>query len=210
MVEKDPRIEVRLNTAADADLVRAEAPDAVIIAVGSDPFVPPVPGFDRDNVCLATEVDLGLKQVGHRVVCVGTGLTGTETAVALAQEGHDVTLVDMLTIAEIDAKKQASNMITSTIRVMQKQAGVKDITGVLAHEVNDEGLVVKHTDGTLETIPADSIVLSMGVRPRQKIVDELKDIVPDTFVVGDCNSRAGNITSAVREAFFAVMNLTER
>ncbi|MBQ1400473.1 MAG: NADH oxidase, partial [Lachnospiraceae bacterium] len=93
---------------------------------------------------------------------------------------------------------------------MQKQAGVKDITGVLAHEVNDEGLVVKHTDGTLETIPADSIVLSMGVRPRQKIVDELKDIVPDTFVVGDCNSRAGNITSAVREAFFAVMNLTER
>ncbi|MBR0106133.1 MAG: FAD-dependent oxidoreductase [Lachnospiraceae bacterium] len=210
MVEKDPRIEVRLNTAADADLVRAEAPDAVIIAVGSDPFVPPVPGFDRDNVCLATEVDLGLKQVGHRVVCVGAGLTGTETAVALAQEGHDVTLVDMLTIAEIDAKKQASNMITSTIRVMQKQAGVKDITGVLAHEVNDEGLVVKHTDGTLETIPADSIVLSMGVRPRQKIVDELKDIVPDTFVVGDCNSRAGNITSAVREAFFAVMNLTER
>ena len=144
------------------------------------------------------------------MVCVGAGLTGTETAVALAQEGHDVTLVDMLTIAEIDAKKQASNMITSTIRVMQKQAGVKDITGVLAHEVNDEGLVVKHTDGTLETIPADSIVLSMGVRPRQKIVDELKDIGPDTFVVGDCNSRAGNITSAVREAFFAVMNLTER
>ena len=210
MCEKDPRIEVRLNTTVTKEYVEAEKPDAVIIAVGSDPFVPPVPGFDRENVCLATEVDLGLKQVGHRVVCVGAGLTGTETAVALAQEGHDVTLVDMLTIPQIDAKKQASNMITGTIRIMQAQSGVKDITGVAAHEVNDEGLVVQHADGTLQTIPADNIVLSMGVRPRQAIVDELKDIVPETYVIGDCATRAGNITSAVRDAFFAVMNMTER
>ena len=69
------------------------------------------------------------------------------------------------------------------------------------------GLTVEHADGALEVIPCDSVVLSMGVRPRQQIVDELDHIVDATYVIGDCHTRAGNITSAVREGFFAAMNI---
>ena len=200
-------IEIRLNTAATRDLVEALAPDALIIAVGSDPFVPPVPGFDRENVVLATAVDRGFAEAGHTVVLVGAGLTGTETAVALAQEGHDVTLVDMLTIEQIDSKGQASGLVMGTLRGMQAQAGIRTVTGVAANAVTDEGLEVKHPDGTIQLIPCDTVILSMGVRPRQKTVDELKGIVADTRIIGDCATRAGNITSAVRDGFFAAMDI---
>ena len=89
----------------------------------------------------------------------------------------------------------------------QREADIRTVTGVKAHAVTDEGLTVEHADGSLELIPCDSVVLSMGVRPRQKIVDELSGIVDETYVIGDCHSRAGNITSAVREGFFAAMNI---
>ncbi len=207
MTEKTPGIDIRLNTTATRAVVEAEHPDAVILAVGSDPFVPPVPGFDRENVVLATDVDQGKASVGQRVVLVGAGLTGTETAVALAQDGHDVTLVDMLSLEQIDSKGQASALITGTLRGMQMAAGIQTVTGVKAHAVTDEGLTVEHPDGSLQTLPCDTVVLSMGVRPRQAIVDELSGLVDATYVIGDCHSRAGNITSAVREGFFAAMNI---
>jgi 2,4-dienoyl-CoA reductase-like NADH-dependent reductase (Old Yellow Enzyme family)/thioredoxin reductase len=207
MTEKTPGIDIRLGVEATPERIRAEQPDVVLLAVGSDPLIPPIPGIESKHVVLAVDVDLGKVSVGQKVVLIGAGLTGTETAVALAKKGHDVTLIDMLTIAEIDSRSSASNLITGTLRSMSDQFGVKLVDGVKANAIESDGVVVSHSDGTLEKLYCDSVVLSMGVRPRTAIVDALSNIAPQTIVIGDCNNRAGNITSAVREAFYAAMDV---
>ena len=94
-------IDLRLGTEATRERVEAEKPDAVILAVGSTPIIPPVEGVKGANVCLAQDIDRGLYKPGKKVIIVGAGLTGTETAITLAREGHEVVVMDMLPMAAV-------------------------------------------------------------------------------------------------------------
>lgn len=207
MTERTPGIDIRKGTTATRDLVINEKPDTVIVAVGSTPFVPSIPGIDNENVCLAADVDLGKKQVGKRVVLIGAGLTGTETAVILAQDGHDVTLIDMLSIEEIDGRGGASRNVAAFLRRMSDSAGVKVITGLKAKEITKDRIVAEDKDGQTVTLLCDSVVLSMGVRPREDVIKEFSGCADDVCIIGDCATKAGNILSAVRDGFYAAMNI---
>lgn len=207
MTEKTPGIDIRLNTEVTKNMVESEKPDALIVAVGSEPIMPKLPGVDKNMVVQAIDVDLGRVQVGEKVVVAGAGLTGTETAVHLAQTGHDVTLIDKMGIDEIDDRSAASRLITATLRAMSMQSGVKVMDKTCLCEINDEGVVVENAHGDKLIIPCDNVILSLGVRPRVDIVDDLSQIVDETYVIGDCAHQAGDITTAVREGFFAAMNI---
>ncbi|MCQ2452798.1 MAG: NAD(P)/FAD-dependent oxidoreductase [Oscillospiraceae bacterium] len=206
-VMENPHIELRLGTEATREAVLAEKPDAVVVAVGSEPFIPPVPGFDKAKVVLASDVDLGKVSVGNKIALIGAGLTGTETAVALAQEGKDVTLIDMLSLDEITARTVGSKSGLMYLRGMSEQAGVKVITGLKAKEVLDDALVALDAENEEVRIPCDTVVLSMGVRPRKELASQFEGTAFDVFYCGDCAVRAGNITSAVRDGFYAAMNI---
>ncbi|MBR6950962.1 MAG: FAD-dependent oxidoreductase [Oscillospiraceae bacterium] len=206
-VLKDTGIDVRLGREATRQDVMDENPDVVIVAVGSEPFVPDIPGFDRDNVVLAQDVDMGKACVGQKIVLIGAGLTGTETAVALAQEGKEVTLIDMLSLEEIDRRAIGSRSGLMYLRGMAQQAGVRVITGLRAKEVTDAGLTALDSTGSDVFLPCDTVVLSMGVRPRKAVADQFAGTAHDVFWCGDCAVKAGNITSAVRDAFYAAMNV---
>ena len=207
MTEQTPGIDVRLNTEATSALVSSEKPDAVILAAGSTPFIPPIPGIHGENVCLAVDVDLGKASVGQKIVLIGAGLTGTETAVVLAQEGHDVTVIDMLPLEVIDGKGAASRSIIASLRGMSEKARVKVLTGLKAERISKTEVTARSISGELVTLPCDTVVLSMGVKPRSELIEEFRAIAHDFYVIGDCNSAMGNITSAVREGFYAAMNI---
>ena len=150
---------------------------------------------------------MGTVSTGERIVLIGAGLTGTETAVALAQEGKMVTLIDMLSLEEIDRRAIGSRSGLMYLRGMAQKAGIEVHTGLRAKEVTDEGLVALDADGQDVLLPCDTVVLSMGVRPRKAIADQFADTARDVFFCGDCAVKAGNITSAVRDAFYAAMNI---
>jgi 2,4-dienoyl-CoA reductase-like NADH-dependent reductase (Old Yellow Enzyme family)/thioredoxin reductase len=207
MTHRTPGLDLRLGTAATPDLVRAEQPDAVIIAVGSVPLVPRIPGIDGDNVCLAVDVDTGKAAPGHRVVLIGAGLTGTETAVALARDGHEVTLIDMLPLEEIDRRGTALRGVVSLLRRMAEDAGVKVQTGLKAREIRSDAVIAENNTGEAVTLPCDSVVLSMGVRPLDSLAKSFEGCAEQVQIIGDCAVRAGNITSAVRDGFYAAMNI---
>ena len=156
---------------------------------------------------LAQDVDMGICKPGKKVVLIGAGLTGTETAVALAQDGHDVTLVDMLSLEEIDARTIGSKSGLAMLRGMSDTAGVKVITGLRAKAVEAGALVAADAEGREVILECDTVVLSMGVRPRSELAHQFDGTAHDVFIVGDCAVRAGNITSAVRDGFFAAMNI---
>jgi NADPH-dependent 2,4-dienoyl-CoA reductase/sulfur reductase-like enzyme len=200
-------VTIKTNTEATRELIEAQSPDVVLIAAGSVPFVPKIPGIDGDNVVLATDIDLGTATAGERVVLIGAGLTGTETAVALAQSGHNVTLIDALDLPEIDSKGLSSMSVTAVLRYMSEAAGVLVMTGLTAKEITPGGVVASTREGAEINLPCDTVVLSMGVRPVTALMETLKGIDAQVLGIGDCTVRAGNITSAVRDGFYAAMNI---
>ena len=150
---------------------------------------------------------MGTAAAGNRVVLIGAGLTGTETAVALAQEGKAVTLIDMLSLEEIDRRAIGSRSGLMYLRGMAEKAGIEVRTGLRAKAVTDEGLVALDADGKEVLLPCDTVALSMGVRPRTAVAERFAGTARDVFFCGDCRVRAGNITSAVIDGFYAAMNV---
>ena len=205
MTKRAENVKLRLGTAATRELVEAEKPDLVIVAVGSEPIVPQIPGIDSKHVVPAQDVDLGLAEAKGSVVLIGAGLTGTETAVALAREGHEVLVIDMLSLEEIDSRGGISASVTGFLRTMAEEAGVKYLTGVKAKAVEPDGVIIEDADGTERSLPCDTVVLSVGVRPRA-CAGDFAGTARDVVVIGDCHTKAGNITTAVREGFYAAMN----
>ena len=203
MTLQNPDIDLRLGTEATRERVLAEHPDAVIVAVGSAPIVPPVEGIRGENVCLAQDIDRGLARPGKRVVIVGAGLTGTETAIALARAGHEVTVVDMLPLEAIRARERA---IWKAHRLAE-DAGVRLVGGFCLKAVTPEGVAGEETGGGARSFACDTVALSLGVRPRRDVMDALADVCPEMYFAGDCAARQGNITSAVRDGFYAAMNV---
>lgn len=206
MTKKAANVDIRTGTEATRELVIAEKPDAVIVAAGSEQIVPNIPGINSDNVCLAVDVDMGKATVGKSVVVIGAGQTGTETAVALAQDGHEVLLIDMLTLDEIDNRVLGSKSVQKTLRMMSDEAGVKSKTGVKAVEITKQGVIIDDK-GAICLLPCDTIVLSVGVKPRDKILNEFAGTARKVRFIGDCSVKAGNITSAVKSAFYAAINV---
>ncbi len=203
MTLRDKNIDLRLGTEATRERVLAEKPDTVILAVGSEPIIPRVPGVEGSNVCLAQDIDLGRAKPGKRVVIVGAGLTGTETAISLAREGHEVTVIDMLSMAEIRSREKAVN----TAQRLALGEGVKFLEKHRLVSVSPEGVTARDEGDQEVFLPCDTVALSLGVRPRSAAVDALRDVCETVVCVGDCANRQGNITSAVREGFYAAMNV---
>ena len=87
--EKAEGVTLRLNTEATPDSVRAEKPDAVIVAAGSEPIIPRIKGVDGKNVVWVGDVDAGQAALGQRVIIAGGGATGAEAALQLAKGRQD-------------------------------------------------------------------------------------------------------------------------
>ena len=68
-------------------------------------------------------------------------------------------------------------------------------------------MLAEDSEGGELSLPCDTVVLSLGVRPRKEALEALSGLAEKTVLLGDCHSRAGNITSAVREAFYAAMDV---
>jgi pyruvate/2-oxoglutarate dehydrogenase complex dihydrolipoamide dehydrogenase (E3) component len=203
MTEKTEGIDLRLGTEATRELVLDEKPDAVIVAVGSEQIKPNVKGIDGANVCFAVDVDLGRVKPGREVVLVGAGLTGSETAAALSIAGHRVTVIDMLALEEI--RKREKNV--KRAHELAEKHGVRFIERLKLIEIRPEGVLAESADGSMVELFCDTVVLSLGVRPRQDVMKRFAGICDEVYFIGDCANQRGNITSAVREGFYAAMNI---
>jgi 2,4-dienoyl-CoA reductase-like NADH-dependent reductase (Old Yellow Enzyme family)/thioredoxin reductase len=202
---KTPGVKINLSADVTPETVKAERPDVLIIAAGSSPVIPQVPGIESKKVVLAGDVDLHKVTTGQKVIIVGAGLTGSETALLLAQEGREVTLIDKLSLNEIDAGVPFINI--TALRKMLKDLQVKTIEEVDLDSITKSGAVVKDKDGHRLEIVCDTVVLSLGVEPRKEVISTFKDLAPHVYTTGDCRNRRGNLCSAVSDGFFAALEI---
>ncbi|MDR1904903.1 MAG: NAD(P)/FAD-dependent oxidoreductase [Treponema sp.] len=194
-------INVLLNTSVNHEYVNNFAPDVLIIAVGADPVIPPIPGIDNSKVILGAKMHDRCLEFGKDVIVIGGGMVGCESAVELKNRGCSVTVVEMLPrIANGCGEAQANSIRVGLL-------GVKTLVNTRCLRVTNKGVRVK-TDGHDEILlPADSIVLSTGMSARSKLVEDLQQAhVPETYVIGD-SMAARKMGNAIKEGYYTAMNL---
>ena len=196
-----------LNTEAGPEDIRREAPDAVMLAIGSIPLVLPIPGITGPNVYMAGDVDTGKVKIEgkKKIVIMGAGFTGSECAIPLAQEGHDVTLVDMFPQAQYDMAGIGSQSWMSILRI-HKELGVKNILEARINEVADNG-VWYTKKGEKQFVEADVMINCMGLTLETDKLEAMQYIVPETYRIGDCFGDKMNIDTAIMTGFTYAMEI---
>ena len=191
---------IKLNTEATEDMIKEENPDALIIAVGATPLIPNIPGVDKEHVHWSGDVDCGRVPVGNKVIVVGGGLTGAESAVDLAMQGKDVTLLEM---QGPDALLNGSSLINKfSLQSLLMKHGVKVVTNTKLEEITDKGIKTINSRFQWKEYEADTVALALGMRPRKDVIASLRHAIPETevYVIGD-GKQIGNEYSAVHAGF---------
>ena len=194
-------VEIRLNTEVTKEYAEKEGADALIIAVGSRPLVPPIPGLDGDNVVIVNNYYLEKEKVTDQVVVFGGGLAGCECAIHLGMEGKQVHLVEMRDELAPDANVRHRPLLLAEIA---KYVTVH--TGYKGKQVTEEGIVCEDRDGNEQLVPGTSVICALGQRSRSDVVDELRDAAPYVAVIGDA-SRVSTITNAVYWGYHAALDI---
>ena len=194
-------VDIRLNTPVTPDYVEREAPDALILAVGSNPIVPSLPGIHGDNVVVVNDYYKNKDKVKDTVVVLGGGLAGCECAVHLAQEGKQVHVVEMRDTLAPDCNIRHRPILMQKIDQL--------VTVHLCHagvEVTADGLVCRAPDGGQVLIPGQTVICAVGQRSNRADAEALHTAAPFVREVGDC-IRPANITKAVYEGYHAGLDV---
>jgi 2,4-dienoyl-CoA reductase-like NADH-dependent reductase (Old Yellow Enzyme family)/thioredoxin reductase len=187
-------VQVLLGHEATAESVKAMRPEVVVLATGSTPVVPDIPGSRRDNVVLALDVLAGKEEVGNRVVVIGGELVGCETADYLAQKGKTVTIMRRGPNMAVGMNPQARDSLLARLRKNR----VTMLTGVRYEEITDKGLVITDKEGQRQNIEADTVVLATGAIPNTELATELERQNVALHLIGDCVT-PGKIAEAIRD-----------
>ena len=189
-------IDVRLNCEMTAEKINALGADAVILALGSSPVMPKIKGWERDNVISGEEALLGRKPVGERIIVVGGGLVGCEIAYGYAKEGRQVTVVEALD--ELMKHGDVPRMNKDFLLDAFAYYGTQICTSAKLTEVCDKGAVLESSDGTQQTIPCDTVIMSVGYRPLKSMKDELT--AKEVYEIGD-GRQVGNVLTCIADAY---------
>ncbi len=198
-VKKRPAITVVYNTTATREMVEENDFDAVIVAVGAEQIVPPIPGVEK--AMMSFDVFGHEDRVGKRVVIIGGGAIGVELAIHLNGLGHESTIVEMT--EHITAKAQLTER-TDYLTWLEK-SGVKTLVGTACTEITDRGVRVKNADGE-QFLEADTVIIAAGTRALEKERDQFADVAFDVISVGDC-VKASSIVHATHTGFDAGLTL---
>lgn len=198
--------EIHLNTAVTPELVEEVSPDAVIVATGSAYVHPPIPGIDGEKVKTVSDVENHRTEVGQNVIVCGGGIVGLECAVMLGMEGKSVTVIDQIPLEKFAEGFPVFNHIELNYQL--EKYGVKLVGSEKIAAFTEAGLKTVAPDGSEKEYAADTCVLALGVKPDNKLAQELLSRYAEgVYVVGDCVSTGRVLADANQEAFHAAIRI---
>jgi 2,4-dienoyl-CoA reductase-like NADH-dependent reductase (Old Yellow Enzyme family)/thioredoxin reductase len=189
-------------TGVDLTLLARERPDVVIIATGSEEFPGDLAGIMGDNVLCTTAVLASRQEVGRRVLVIGGGAAGTQTAAHLAVHHHRVTLVTAWPepVPDLEPANRAS------LLEILNDHGVTVLTETAVMEILDDGAVVRSKDGQTTLAGFDAIVVAGRHRRVDDLALEIPSVIREIITVGDA-MKVGNALEAVAGGFQAGLQI---
>ncbi len=195
-------VHVILNTRVTREMLSAGDYEAVILALGAEPKLPPIPGAERARNIFETFGHE--KDFGKHCVVIGGSESGTEAGLYLAENGHKVTI---LTRGGTLASDATPIHYRETIDEYYQQ--MKDISYIENAKTTLIGEdYVEYEDGTgaRHRVDCDSVVALGGMHSLKDEAMALYGVAADTFMIGDCY-QVGNIHTGSRGAFSVAYNL---
>ncbi|MBN1848543.1 MAG: FAD-dependent oxidoreductase [Deltaproteobacteria bacterium] len=190
------KVDVRLGTEADQATVDEMRPDVVVVATGLIPNIPPIPGLATAGAHLAVEALEGKCEVGEKVVIIGGGLVGCETAEFLADQGKEITIVEMLPRIGANITPMTRPAVLGRLR----KKGVQMLPGATCKEVSRNQVIVTDKAGQTLTLATDTVLMATGGKPNRALYEVLQDKVFEIHLIGDA-VEPRRIMDAVHEGF---------
>lgn len=189
-------VKVVLNTPASPEMVAAEKPDQLILAMGSLPVTPKIKGVEyaRQMIDIYPHFD----EVGKKVVIIGGGLTGSELAVFLSLKNHDVTIIELS--PDIAGE---SNRTFNLREYLESRWNVTLMPETKCTQIRKDAVVVVTKDGVKKEIEAETIILCAGFRRNTHAVMPYFNITPNVSMIGDLR-RPATIRECEEEGYFSV------
>ncbi|MHB1653590.1 MAG: dihydrolipoyl dehydrogenase [Desulfitobacteriaceae bacterium] len=187
-------------TGADTRVIHT---DKIIVATGSKPAKPPIPGIEGELV-LDSDAVLELTECPDRVVIIGGGVIGVEFATVFNALGREVTIVEMMDaiVPGIDVE------ISSALRKSLEKRGVKIFTGakVTSIESDHKAACNFETNGSVQRTEVDRVIVAIGRKPNTngiglenigvdlekgfiQVNDRLETSVKDIYAIGDVTGK---------------------
>jgi len=171
-----------LNCSVTPELVHRERPDVLVLATGSLPYLPPVNGIDRDMVLAFPQVLNGRVLVSAPSIVIGGGPTGCEVALHLAEQGSEVTIVEMLP----EIAKNLESMTRKLLLNRIKEKGIRTLTEYSLSRVEANGVVLMDKSGKEEFLEAKRVVIAVGTRADNTLYEQVKSLGYEIHQIGDC------------------------
>lgn len=191
-------VDIHVGEAVNAEQLRSMSADVIILAAGSVPVTPPVPGIDDAKVLGCMDAFAHPEKVGQKVVVIGGGLVGCEMALDYAQNGKEVTVVEGL-------PKILSAGIPSPIPNGQMIPDLFEhhhVTVLENHRLSavENGRVILDNEGQKKELEADTVVIAVGFRPAPSMAQELQGCGAAVYEIGD-GQQVSTILHAVWDGY---------
>ncbi len=194
------KVDIRLGLGVTSDIIEKEKPDIAIIATGSKSSIPDIPGIEKDKVVTDIGLFLGNKKAGEKVVVIGGGLIGCETALWLAQQGKKVTVIEQLSKLMMARKIPVPHMNKIMILDLFQFHKIEALTDCRPIEITDQGVNLISRDFERKSVEADTVVISVGLKPERKLYDELVGKIPHLYLIGD-SREVSSVMGSVWDAY---------
>ncbi|MES2561543.1 MAG: nitrite reductase large subunit NirB [Pseudomonadota bacterium] len=186
-----------------------ETYDRLLLATGSNPFIPPLPGKDLAGVISYRDIRdtdemIDTASRHQHAVVIGGGLLGLEAANGLKLRGMDVTVVHLMPwLMERQLDPMAAGMLQKSLEAKGLKFKIEKQTSELVQGESGRVCAVRFKDG--EQIPADLVVMAVGIRPNTGLAeaagiqcnrgilvnDTMQTFDPRIYAVGECVSHRG-------------------
>jgi len=203
--EAFPEIASRKSNCRYPDCSHVQEPDcAVLAAVGSEPIVPRIPGVKSKNVFYAPDVYGNDTVLGNKIVIIGGGEVGVELGIYLAQNGHQVTVLEMLS-------KLAYNAVPLHFYSMfretwEKERNFRSILQARCTRIETDKVTYVDANAIEHVVTVDSVVIAVGMKPRNDLAMKFHNAGGRLYMIGDCNV-VGNVQKAMRSGFSTASTL---
>ncbi len=194
-------VKIELNTTVTPELIERRKPDAVICAVGSHPYVPPIKGIEKARH--AVEVYKSLSGLKGEVILIGGGSIGCESGYFFAGTcGCHVHILEM----RDDICKDSNDSQRRALIPRMKKIGMTWDCCVSILEITGQGVRFRDKEGKERYLQADHVIYATGNRANDHIVEELEKSAVWFVVTGDAK-RARTVKQATYEGFCAAMDI---
>ena len=219
---KKRKINLKLNTEAIPQIVEKEKPDAVIVAIGAEPIILKIPGYDKKQVFEATEITSGekIEELGDTVVIIGGNMVGCEVALQIIKLYEDKKVI----LLEKEERLASTMLMGMRIGVMdhlnynvchaadfrnitEENKQVKYYVNMEVKEITDNQVIATdRLTGEERAFACDSVIMAVGMRDRHTEAEKFYDCALECSIIGDC-AKARDIEAAVNEGYNAAVSL---